>query len=121
MPLPTTLCYSPNDTCFIAELMAENAALHGHNKKLNHIIASQHVQLTLNSLAIQKYKHQLYEKEQQVEDKAQQWLFSGKAQIATAPEFRELVQDIQEKCGLEQGEKRNSQRSERRRTRLKQC
>jgi hypothetical protein len=46
MPPQTSPQYSPND------LTAENTALHEHINKLNHIIASQHVQLTLNSLAV---------------------------------------------------------------------
>ena len=106
MPFSTTLRYSPDDPCFIPSLIAENVTLREHNKKLNHIITSQRVQLTLNSLAVRKYKHQLYEKEQQVEDKARQQLFSGKARITTAPEFRELVKDIQEKHDLEQKQKK---------------
>jgi len=58
-------CATSND------LAAENTALHEHIK-LNHIIASQHVQLTLNSLAVRPM-HQL---------------FKGKAQITGAPGFR---------------------------------
>ena len=87
------------------ELTAENAALREHIDKLNHIIASQRVQLTLNSLAVQKLKHQLYEKEQRVKDRKGHHLLDGKVQIATAPEFQKLVKDIQEKKSLEKKQK----------------
>ena len=52
MPPHTSSHYSPDDPLLIPHLSAENAALHEHIKKLDHIIASQHVQLTLNSLAV---------------------------------------------------------------------
>ena len=87
MPPHTPLHKPPDDPHLIHELTAENAALHEHIDKLNHIIASQHVQLTLSSLAVQKLKHQLYEKEQWVKDRKGHHLLSGKAQITTAPEF----------------------------------
>jgi hypothetical protein len=96
---------SPDDPLLIPHLSAENAALHEHIKKLDHIIASQHVQLTLNGLAVQKFQHQLYEKEQQVKDRKRQRLFDGKAQIVTAPEFQKLVKDMQEKLHLEKEQK----------------
>ena len=71
--------YSLDDPLLIPHLFAENAALHEHTKRLDHIIASQRVQLTLNSLAVWKFKHQLYKKEHQVKDKKRQRLFDGKA------------------------------------------
>jgi len=105
MPPHTSSHYSPDDPLLIPHLSAENAALREHIKKLDHIIASQRVQLTLNGLAVQKFKHQLYEKEQQVKDKKRQRLFDGKAQIVTAPEFQKLVKDMQEKLHLEKEQK----------------
>ena len=105
MPPHTSLQSSCNDPLATHDLTAENIVLHEHIKKLNHIIASQHVQLTLNSLAVQKLQHQLYEKEQKVQDKQRQHLFNGKVQIITAPEFQKLVKDIQEKRHLEKDRK----------------
>jgi hypothetical protein len=99
MPPQTSTQSSPND------LTAENTALHEHINRLNHIIASQRVQLTLNSLAVRKLQHQLYEKEQRGQDRQRQHLFKGKAQIVTAPEFQKLVKDIQEKHHLEKERK----------------
>ena len=98
MPPHTSPHYPP-------DLMAENTALWEHISKLNHIIASQHVQPTLNGLAVRKLKHQLYEKEQRVWGRARQHLFDGRAQITTAPEFRKLVKDMQEKNRLEKEQK----------------
>ena len=63
---------SPNDPLPTCDLTAENTALHEHISKLNHIIASQCVQLTLNNLAVQKLLHQLYEKEQRGQEKQRQ-------------------------------------------------
>jgi len=57
MPPHTSSHYSPDDPLLIPHLSAENAALHEHIKKLNHIIASQRVQLTLNGLAVRKLKN----------------------------------------------------------------
>ena len=105
MPPHTSSQYSPNDPLPTHDLTAENIALHEHIKRLNHIIASQHVQLTLNSLAVRKLQNQLYEKEQRVQDKQRGHLFKGKAQIVTAPEFQKLVKDIQEKHHLEKERK----------------
>src|SRR5882757_8483132 len=96
---PHTSSHHPPD------LMAENTALWEHISKLNHIIASQRVQLTLNGLAVRKLKHQLYEKEQRAKGRARQHLFDGRAQITTAPEFRKLVKDMQEKNRLEKEQK----------------
>ena len=93
IPPHTSPHYPPDDPLLIPHLFAENAALHEHIKKLNHIIASQCVQLTLNSLAVWEFKHQLYKKEQQVKDKKRQRLFDGKAQIVTAPEFQSQGDD----------------------------
>ena len=105
LPPHTSSHYSPDDPLLIPHLSAENAALREHIKKLDHIIASQHVQLTLNSLAVRKFQHQLYEKEQKVKDRKRQRLFDGKAQIVTAPEFQKLVKDMQEKLHLEKEQK----------------
>src|SRR5258708_30386627 len=80
LPPQTSLHYSPNDPLH-QECRAESTALHEHIAILNKIIASQRTQLTLNSLATQKYKHELYGKEQQVQDTAQQWLFNCKPPI----------------------------------------
>ena len=54
---------------------------------------------------MRKFQHQLYEKEQQVKDRKRQWLFDGKAQIITVPEFQKLVKDIQEKLHLKKEQK----------------
>jgi len=105
IPPPTSLQHSPNDPLPTHDLTAENTALREHINKLNHIIASQRVQLTLNSLAVRKLKHQLYEKEQRGQEKQRQQLFKGKAQIVTAPEFQNLVKDIHEKHHLEKERK----------------
>jgi len=105
MPPHTCLHNPPDDSPLIHGLTAENAALLEHIDKLNHIIASQRVQLTLNSLAVRKLKHQLYEKEQRMKDKKGHHLLDGRAQIATAPEFRKLVKDMQEKKRLEKEQK----------------
>ena len=52
LPPHTSSHYSPDDPLLIPHLSAENAALREHIKKLDHIIASQRVQLTLNGLAV---------------------------------------------------------------------
>ena len=108
---PHTPLHNPPDPHLIH---AGNAALHEHIDKLNHIIASQRVQLTLSSLAVRKLKHQLYEKEQWVKDRKGHHLLGGKAQITTAPEFQKLVKGIQEKNHLEK-EQKEAQAEERKR------
>ena len=52
MPPHTSSQCSPNDPLPTHDLTAENTALCEHIKKLNHIIASQCVQLTLDSMAV---------------------------------------------------------------------
>jgi hypothetical protein len=55
--------------------------------------------------AILTSKNQLHEKVQGAQDKAWQKLFDGKAQIVTAPEFKQLVQQLEMKHQLEKDEK----------------
>ena len=67
------------------ELTAENAALCEYIDRLNHVIASQHVQLTLSIMAVWKLKDQLYEEEQSMKERKGHHLLHGKAQIAITP------------------------------------
>jgi len=85
----------------INALIHENSTLRQHIDTLNQVIASQRVQLTLASMAFNKAKNQLHEKAQGTQDKARQRLFDGKAQIVTAPEFKQLVHQLEEKHQLE--------------------
>ena len=89
----------------INALINENSVLQKHIDTLNQVIASQCVQLTLATMAFNKTKNQLHEKAQGTQDKARQKLFDGKAQIVTAPEFKELVHQLEEKHQLEKDEK----------------
>jgi len=86
-------------------LINENMALWQHIKSLNQVIASQHVQLTLATMAFNKAKNQLHEKVQHMQDKARHRLFDGKAQIVTGPEFKQLVKELEDKHQLEKDEK----------------
>ena len=85
-------------------LINDNSALQQHIDTLNQVIASQCVQLTLATMAFNKAKNQLHEKAQGTQDKTRQKLFDGKAQIVTAPEFKQLVHQS-EKHQLERDEK----------------
>ncbi len=89
----------------INALINENSALRKHIDTLNQVIASQRVQLTLATMAFNKTKNQLHEKARGTQDKARQKLFDGKAQIVTAPEFKQLVHQLEEKHQLEKDEK----------------
>ena len=89
----------------INALVNENSALRKHIDTLNQVIASQRVQLTLATMAFNKAKNQIHEKAQGTQDKARQKLFDGKAQIVTAPEFKQLVHQLEEKHQLEKDEK----------------
>ena len=93
---------SPNE---IRLLINENSALQKHIDSLNQVIASQPVQLTLATMAFNKAKNQLHEKAPGTQEKARQKLFDSKAQIVTAPEFKQLVHQLEEKHQLEKDEK----------------
>jgi len=95
---------SPATADDINTLINENTALHKHISTLNQAIASQHVQLTLATMAFNKAKNQLHEKAQCTQDKARQRPFDGKAQIVTGSEFKQLVKELEDKCQLEKDE-----------------
>jgi len=92
-------------TADINALINENTALREHISNLNQVIASQHVQLTLATMAFNKAKNQLHEKAQHTQDKARSRLFDGKAQIVTGPEFKQLVKELEDRHQLEKDEK----------------